>query len=117
MVFILPNKRDGLAEVEAKLASADLYAIDNGLHSVEVEVSLPRFKLEESLELVDYLQVVSIDVYSFMYNTIFPYSSSFHMKVMFCTDDTNTLPPGARRVQCCFVNFVHTYSRWLHKFS
>nr|AHC06147.1 serpin 3 [Penaeus monodon] len=60
MVFILPNKRDGIAEVEAKLASADLYAIDNGLHSVEVEVSLPRFKLEESLELVDYLQVLGM---------------------------------------------------------
>nr|AHI48498.1 serine protease inhibitor [Penaeus japonicus] len=56
MVFVLPNKRDGLAEVEAKLADTDLYAIDRGLHSVEVEVSLPKFKLEESLELVEYLQ-------------------------------------------------------------
>nr|XP_027226657.1 leukocyte elastase inhibitor A-like [Penaeus vannamei] len=60
MVIVLPNKRDGLAEVEAKLAKADLYEIDRGLHSVEVEVSLPRFKLEESLELVEYLQAMGM---------------------------------------------------------
>lgn len=67
MVFVLPNKRDGLAEVEAKLADTDLYAIDRGLHFVEVEVSLPKFKLEESLELVEYLQGVRFDaVYLFL---------------------------------------------------
>lgn len=91
MVIVLPNKRDGLAEVEAKLAKADLYEIDRGLHSVEVEVSLPRFKLEESLELVEYLQAVSMDVYICIYDTtIFPYSFIFVVEMILSTYNTLT---------------------------
>ncbi|XP_071547380.1 leukocyte elastase inhibitor-like isoform X2 [Panulirus ornatus] len=52
MVFVLPDKRSGLAEVEAKLAEFDLNEIDKRLRRAEVEVTLPKFKLEESLDLV-----------------------------------------------------------------
>ncbi|KAK8382335.1 hypothetical protein O3P69_015334 [Scylla paramamosain] len=55
MVFVLPDKRDGLAEVESKLATTDLSELHRKLHEDEVEVSLPRFKLEETLDLVDTL--------------------------------------------------------------
>ncbi|XP_042204582.1 leukocyte elastase inhibitor-like isoform X2 [Homarus americanus] len=55
MVFVLPEKRDGLVEVEAKLAAADLNEIDKKLMKEEVHVYIPKFKLEESLDLVDHL--------------------------------------------------------------
>ncbi|XP_045137356.1 leukocyte elastase inhibitor B-like isoform X2 [Portunus trituberculatus] len=56
MVFVLPDKRDGLAEVEGKLAKTDLSELHRKLREVEVEVTLPRFKLEETLDLVDTLK-------------------------------------------------------------
>lgn len=56
MVFVLPDKRDGLVEVEAKLATTDLNNIDKKLQRVKVEVCIPKFKLEESLDLVDHLK-------------------------------------------------------------
>lgn len=55
MVFVLPDSRDGLAEVEKKLVQRDLKELHKKLREVEVEVSLPKFKLEESLDLVETL--------------------------------------------------------------
>nr|XP_053640516.1 serpin B6-like isoform X4 [Cherax quadricarinatus] len=55
MVFVLPDKRDGLAEVEANLANVDFSKIDKNLPKDEVEVTLPKFKLEESLDLINHL--------------------------------------------------------------
>nr|QHB21601.1 venom serpin 1 [Platymeris rhadamanthus] len=55
MIIILPNKIDGLAEVENKLASSDLSELLRGLHEVEVNVKLPRFKIEKTMELKDIL--------------------------------------------------------------
>ncbi|XP_050687471.1 leukocyte elastase inhibitor-like isoform X1 [Eriocheir sinensis] len=56
MVFVLPDERDGLAGVEAKLATTDLSELDKKLRKAKVEVTIPRFKLEETLDLSDKLQ-------------------------------------------------------------
>lgn len=53
MVFVLPDERDGLPAVEKKLATYDLNEIDKKLREVEVEVTIPRFKLEETFNLVE----------------------------------------------------------------
>nr|ATU82942.1 secreted Serpin protein [Pristhesancus plagipennis] len=55
MVIILPNKIDGLNEVENKLATINLNEVLSGLHSVTVNVKIPKFKLESTIELKDIL--------------------------------------------------------------
>ncbi|KAK9501972.1 hypothetical protein O3M35_012590 [Rhynocoris fuscipes] len=55
MVIILPNKVDGLNEVESKLSTINLSEVLNSLFSVTVNVKLPRFKLESTMELKDIL--------------------------------------------------------------
>lgn len=65
MVFVLPDKRDGLAELEAKLATVQLLNIDKDLKQIKAEVTIPKFKLEESLDLVDHLTEMGIrDLFS-----------------------------------------------------
>nr|AWD77173.1 serpin [Anatolica polita] len=53
MVIILPNKRDGIKDLEKKLESFDLNNITEGLWNVEVNVALPRFKIETTIDLND----------------------------------------------------------------
>merc|ERR1712179_885069 len=60
MGIVLPDEGDGLATVEAKLANMDLNTLDKRMGSIKVEVTLPKFKLEESLELVPHLQGMGI---------------------------------------------------------
>lgn len=59
MVIILPNERTGLANLEKKLANVDLSSITNGSSNVEVQVSLPRFKIESTIDLKETLTNVS----------------------------------------------------------
>lgn len=59
MVIVLPNERDGLAGVEAKLADMNLSELGKNMHEIEVEVTIPKFKLEETLDLIETLQEVS----------------------------------------------------------
>ncbi|XP_045592193.1 leukocyte elastase inhibitor isoform X2 [Procambarus clarkii] len=59
IVFVLPDKRDGLPEIETNLDSLDLNNIDT-LMTVEVKVTLPKFKLEESLDLVSHLREMGV---------------------------------------------------------
>lgn len=59
MVFVLPDERDGLPRLEAKLATADLSELDKKLYRAEVTVTIPRFRLEETLYLKEKLQEVS----------------------------------------------------------
>lgn len=61
LVIVLPNERDGLAALEAKLATTDLNEIDKKLRELEIEVTIPRFKLEGSFDLVDTLRKVSLE--------------------------------------------------------
>ncbi|XP_049546262.1 antichymotrypsin-2-like isoform X2 [Anopheles darlingi] len=53
MLVLLPNERDGLAALEEKLPSLNLAEITSQLHKQEVEVFLPKFKIEFSLDLND----------------------------------------------------------------
>ncbi|KAK4318790.1 hypothetical protein Pmani_010213 [Petrolisthes manimaculis] len=61
MVFVLPDEKEGLQRVESKMAEMNLKEIDQRLRSVEVEVTIPKFKLEESIELVDTLKQLGIE--------------------------------------------------------
>jgi serine protease inhibitor len=59
MVFVLPNKEDGLAELEAKLATTSMDSVLTGLNEVRVEVTIPKFKIEQEINLKDVLNKVS----------------------------------------------------------
>ncbi|CAB3385437.1 Hypothetical predicted protein [Cloeon dipterum] len=59
MTIILPNKKDGLKELEEKLATADVGELLQPRQHLKVEVYLPKFKIETSLDLVDHLSKVS----------------------------------------------------------
>jgi len=56
MLLLLPRARDGLAQLEAKLADVSLADIRSSLHSLRSRVVLPRFKLETGMELGAALQ-------------------------------------------------------------
>lgn len=60
MVIVLPDKKDGLAELEEKLSSTDLQDLCEKGHDTKVEVQLPRFKMEYSTDLVDTLKTVRV---------------------------------------------------------
>nr|CAD7460344.1 unnamed protein product [Timema tahoe] len=59
MVILLPNDRNGLPNLEAKLTSEKLTEVLSQLHSTEVNVSIPRFKLEDTIDLNSVLQEVT----------------------------------------------------------
>lgn len=59
-IVILPNKRHGLSELERKLNSHDLEDIIDQMHKAEVDVTLPKFKIEHEVKLNDVLQKVEI---------------------------------------------------------
>ncbi|XP_065334885.1 serpin B4-like [Cloeon dipterum] len=61
MAIILPNKKDGLKVLEEKLATAaDLGEILQSGSPLKVEVHLPKFKIETSLDLVDHLSKMGL---------------------------------------------------------
>nr|CAH7743259.1 unnamed protein product [Callosobruchus chinensis] len=51
MIIILPNKRNGIADLEKKLATVDLSTITENMSKPEVTVSLPKFKIESTMNL------------------------------------------------------------------
>jgi len=55
MVFVLPTKEDGLAEVEAKLADASMDDLLAGLKELRVDVTIPKFKIEQEMQMKDVL--------------------------------------------------------------
>lgn len=55
MTIVLPDAIEGLSELESNLESVDILELTRGLERTPVSVSLPRFKLEESMELNDVL--------------------------------------------------------------
>lgn len=59
MLIILPNKKTGLSALEAKLNTVDLGDISNQLYSQEVNVEIPKFKIEFEVTLNEPLQKVS----------------------------------------------------------
>ncbi|KAK4879302.1 hypothetical protein RN001_007448 [Aquatica leii] len=62
MVIILPNQRDGIDNLEKKLADVDLSNITEGMRSMEVEVSLPKFKIETTMDLESVLTKMGLGV-------------------------------------------------------
>lgn len=57
-VVILPNTRDGLPALEMKLTNYDLKEITKLMHITEVDVTLPKFKIDFELDLNDILKEV-----------------------------------------------------------
>lgn len=58
MIVILPNKQNGLAELETKLKTFNLGTIQSKLHERKVQLSMPRFKLETEIDLQRPLEAV-----------------------------------------------------------
>ena len=67
MIIILPNEIDGLSDVEKKLQNTSLTNILSQGDKEEVELWLPKFKVESMLELNDVLQEVCIYKVYFIY--------------------------------------------------
>ena len=62
LVIILPNKRDGINELERKLTNKSLTTLTKRMYQTEVKVSLPKFKIESTIQLNEPLQKVIINV-------------------------------------------------------
>ena len=60
MLIFLPKEIDGLPSLEQKFPQLNFPEIMDGMRSCEVRVSLPKFKLENSFDLNDALQKVSV---------------------------------------------------------
>ena len=61
MLFILPNKDDGLSKLESNLSAEHFQELTNAMHTQKVIVSIPKFKLESSFQLATVLAGMGID--------------------------------------------------------
>lgn len=57
-VIVLPNSRSGLSALESKLKNTDLTNIFEQMYTQEVEVTIPKFKVEFEISLNDALKKV-----------------------------------------------------------
>ena len=60
MIIILPVEINGLREVEQKFGQIDLPLIQKNAQHLEMKVYLPKFKIEETIDLVKILKDVCI---------------------------------------------------------
>lgn len=58
-VIVLPNQRSGLAALEKKLRDWDLTKLTNDMYPQEVDVTIPKFKVEFEINLNDVLKKVT----------------------------------------------------------
>lgn len=58
LLIILPNQRNGIQGLESKLSSVDITSLTSGMYSAEVNVALPKFKIESKIDLKDALKEV-----------------------------------------------------------
>jgi hypothetical protein len=79
MFIILPHDVDGISELEKKLAGFDLSKILTQLPEQEVEVSIPKFKLEETTDLNDILTEVCINGYMAPLNPLQLWQVTYNM--------------------------------------
>ncbi|XP_023172122.2 antichymotrypsin-2-like [Drosophila hydei] len=61
MLIILPNKKDGLQDLEKDLKSTTLESIISELEQVKVSVKLPKFKTEFAMELTPVFKSLGMD--------------------------------------------------------
>lgn len=61
MVIMYSNKKDGFSEMEEKLKAYDFSRITECCYSLDVKVSIPKFRLETSMELTKSLIEVSLN--------------------------------------------------------
>lgn len=61
-VVILPNKREGLSELEGKLKDFDMTTITEKMSEAEVDVTLPKFKFEYKISLKEVLKKVGLSI-------------------------------------------------------
>ena len=59
MMFILPNKYDGLTSIESELHRVNFQDLSKSLHEEFVEAKIPKFKIELDISLKEPLQAVS----------------------------------------------------------
>ncbi|XP_037035592.1 alaserpin-like isoform X2 [Bradysia coprophila] len=65
LFVILPNKRTGLAQLETRLKDINIKDLSGKMYRSEVEVSLPKFKIEFEVSLVDALKKLGMtDMFS-----------------------------------------------------
>jgi serine protease inhibitor len=73
MLFIVPNSRTGLSQLERKLDQVDFHGISKSLHYTYLNLKLPKFKFEfetdlkRALELVKYVTLSMLDNASYFY--------------------------------------------------
>lgn len=60
MIILLPDEKDGLKNLENNFSKIKLHELVEKTSKYEVNVKLPRFKIEQSLQLEEVLSNVSI---------------------------------------------------------
>lgn len=59
MLVFLPNERDGIKHLEQNIGKFDFANYDRNMNKWEVDLSLPRFKIESTIPLTEDLKKVS----------------------------------------------------------
>lgn len=59
LFVILPNSRTGLSQLESQLKNVEIRELSKRMFKTEVDVSLPKFKIEFEVSLVDTLKKVN----------------------------------------------------------
>ncbi|CAH0558183.1 unnamed protein product [Brassicogethes aeneus] len=62
MIVVLPNKKDGIKGLEQKLAATDITKVTEGMYPTDVEVFLPKFKIETTIDLNQHLENMGLGV-------------------------------------------------------
>lgn len=60
MIIILPKTKTGIKELEKKMVNLDLSAVIKDMYSVDVDLSLPKFKIESTIELNEPLKKMGL---------------------------------------------------------
>ncbi|KAJ3657120.1 hypothetical protein Zmor_016148 [Zophobas morio] len=62
MVILLPREKNGIGDLEAALSEIDHSRILSGLHAKTLDVYLPKFKFETTMDMDDYIKEVGLEV-------------------------------------------------------
>lgn len=63
MILIVPEDVDGLPHVEETIVNLDIIEELSNLYTATVNVFVPKFKVEKTMDLNDILQSVSLSIY------------------------------------------------------